>query len=50
MIIVFFSSSRPNLSVDSQPIKYGDEILISDINGQVKLHFIFFTFLFLLIF
>ena len=26
---------RPNLSVDSQPIRYGDEILLSDINGQV---------------
>lgn len=34
---MYFVCFRSNLSVDSQPIKYGDELMLSDINGQVNI-------------
>jgi len=30
-----FIIQRPNLVADSQPIKYGDEFLLTDTSGQV---------------
>ncbi|CAF0778427.1 unnamed protein product [Adineta steineri] len=32
-----FIIQRPNLAVDSQTVKYGDEVMISDTNGQLFL-------------